>query len=296
MGYRQVVITKAKKIRNEKNQLLIEKDGSPTIKIPLEDINFILIEDSYTSITTNFLAKLGEYGICLLATDEHHEPVSIMYPFNYHFKQLENLEFQLNMKQELKEDLVKQIIEAKIKNEILVLEKNLTDIPNIDKLYTYIKEVEPGDKTNREGLAAKVYFRALFGSDFIRFYDDGINKALNYAYTIVKSAIVRALAVFGLNTYLGLNHKSKVNNFNLAYDLIEPYRAIIDDYVYLKKETFQNELTLDNRKYLINILNIPILMDNKKYTIIYSIDLIIKSYINILKKGEGELLVPKLIV
>lgn len=63
-----------------------------------------------------------------------------------------------------------------------------------------------------------MYFRSLFGSDFIRFYDDNVNAALNYGYTIIASAIIRNLAVYGLNTYLGIHHSSKINNFNLAYD------------------------------------------------------------------------------
>lgn len=33
-------------------------------------------------------------------------------------------------------------------------------------LKQYIEEIELGDKTNREGHAAKVYFNALFGMDF----------------------------------------------------------------------------------------------------------------------------------
>ena len=165
----------------------------------------------------------------------------------------------------------------------------------IDKLSQYVKEIKLGDETNREGLAAKMYFKSLFGSEFIRFYDDTINAALNYAYQIVKSSIIRTLSIYGLNSYLGVNHKSKVNNFNLVYDLIEPYRAIVDLYVYKIKDNLTLPLSFEIRKELINILNIPVISNNMKCTLEYSIEVLIKSYIKTISTGEINLIFPRII-
>ena len=162
-------------------------------------------------------------------------------------------------------------------------------------LSKYVKEVTIGDETNREGLAAKIYFRSLFGSEFIRFYDDPINAALNYAYQIVKSSIIRTLSIYGLNSYLGINHKSKVNNFNLVYDLIEPFRAIVDLYVYKIKDNLTLPLSFDVRKDLVNILNISVTSNNKKCTLEYSIELLVISYIKALSTGEVSLTFPRVI-
>ena len=57
---------------------------------------------------------------------------------------------------------------------------NLAKINNKDfdvekKLYEFVDSVEIGDKTNREGLAAKMYFKELFGHDFVRFEEDVVN-------------------------------------------------------------------------------------------------------------------------
>ncbi len=294
MGYRQVVIKRCEKLNLEDRQLIINKDDN-SYKVPLEDINFVLIEDNRTVITSKILAAFGEEGICLIVCDDKFEPVSIMYPYNYHFKQLENIEKQLSLDDNSKKIIWKEIIEAKIKNEIAVLCQTSKEEKVIDKLSQYVKEVSPGDETNREGLSAKMYFKSLFGSEFIRFYDDAINAGLNYAYQIVKSSIIRTLSIYGLNSYLGVNHKSKVNNFNLVYDLIEPYRAIVDLYIYKIKDNLTLPLSFEIRKELINILNIPVISNNKKCTLEYSVEVLIKSYVKTISKGEVNLIFPKVI-
>lgn len=294
MGYRQVIIKRSEKLHLQDNNLIITKDAKES-KVPLEDINFILIEDNTTTVTTKLLSEIGKYGICFIVCDDKYEPSSIMYPYNYHFKQLENIEFQLQLTDDAKKEIWKEIIKAKLKNEVAVLCRTSNDEKVIDKISQYIEEVTPGDETNREGLAAKMYFRSLFGSQFIRFYNDAINAALNYSYQIIKSSIIRTLSVYGLISYLGINHKSKVNNFNLVYDLIEPYRSIADLYVYNMQEEIEFPLSFDVRKKLINVLNIPVLSNGRKCTLEYSIENLIRSYIKSLSTGEIILFTPQII-
>lgn len=294
MGYRQVVIKKSEKLHFKDNQLIVEKEGISS-KIPLEDINYVLIEDSTTILTSRLLAELGKNAISLIICDERYEPTSIMYPYNYHYKQLDVFEKQLQVPNEVKIELWNQIIKRKIENSIRVLEMTSKEEFPISKLNQYINEVIDGDSANREGLAAKIYFRSLFGSDFIRFYDDAINAALNYGYTIFASAIIRNIAISGLNTYLGIHHSSKINNFNLAYDFLEPYRGIIDKFVYDNKNNIQYPLSFDFRKKLINLLNTEVEHNKKKYTVEYSINLLIRSYIKSFTTGEITLDLPLII-
>ena len=294
MGYRQVIIKKSEKLHFKDNQLIIEKDNNST-KVPLEDINYVLIEDSTTILTTRLLAEFGKNAISLIVCDEKFEPTSIMYPYNYHFKQLDVFSHQLEIDENIKNEFWNQIVQRKIENSIRVLEMTSKEEFPISKLNEYINEVIDGDIKNREGLAAKIYFRSIFGSDFIRFYDDKINAALNYGYTIIASAIIRNLAVYGLNTYLGIHHNSKINNFNLAYDFLEPYRAVVDKFIYDNKDDIVFPLSFDFRKKLIDLLNKEVLHQNKKYTIEYSISLLIKSYIKSFSTGEIKLDLPTII-
>ena len=294
MGYRQVIIKKSEKINFKDNQLVITKDSIQS-KVPLEDINFVLIEDSTTIITTRLLAEFGKNAISLIVCDEKYEPTSIMYPYNYHFKQLNVFNNQIQTPEIIKNELWNLIVKRKIENSIKVLEMTSKEEYPISILTSYLDEVIDGDIKNREGLAAKLYFRSLFGNKFIRFYDDAVNSALNYGYTIITSSIIRNLAVYGLNTYLGLHHNSKINNFNLAYDLIEPYRCIVDKFVYDNQSQITYPLTFEFRKKLINLLNKEVLHNNKRYTIEYSIGLLIKSYIKTISTGELLLDLPTII-
>jgi len=294
VGYRQVIIKKSEKLHFKDNQLIIEKEDNKT-KVPLEDINYILIEDSSIIITTRLLAELGKNAISLIVCDEKFDPTAIMYPYNYHFKQLDVFTHQLEIDDDIKNEFWNQIVKRKIENSIRVLEMTSKEEFPISKLNEYISEVVDGDVKNREGLAAKMYFRSIFGSDFIRFFDDNINAALNYGYTILASAIIRNLAVFGLNTYLGIHHNSKINNFNLAYDFLEPYRSVVDKFVYDNKDDIVLPLSFEFRKKLISLLNKEVLHQNKKYTIEYSVSLLIKSYIKSFSTGEIKLDLPTII-
>ena len=294
MGYRQVIIKKSDKMKMKDNNLVIINNDKER-KIPLEDINFIVLEDNKTTITARLLSELSKYYISLIVCDEKYEPTSILFAYNNHYKQLESFMIQLKLNDELKNKLWKSIVRKKIENEIITLEMTTQDERTICKLKEFSNDITDGDTTNREGLAAKMYFRSLFGSEFIRFYDDSINSALNYGYTIIKSCILRTLTKFGLNSFLGIHHRSITNNFNLAYDLIEPYRAIIDYYIYNNQDDISYPLSFEVRKNLIDLLNKEVIVNNMYCTIEYSIELLVKSYIKSMEENINCLVFPNII-
>ena len=139
-----------------------------------------------------------------------------------------------------------------------------------DQLYGYISEIEFGDATNREGHAAKVYFNALFGMDFTRSAENVTNVALNYGYSLLLSAFNRCVVANGYITQLGLFHDNVFNQFNLACDLMEPFRPFVDlkvkrmAFPFFEKEEkhemislLKEEVTIANRnEYLTNAIRI----------------------------------------
>ena len=122
-----------------------------------------------------------------------------------------------------------KIIKNKIINQALMLNKIKSK--KYDLVLSYVEEVKLGDKTNREGHSAKVYFNELFGKDFVRNNSDEINAALNYGYAILLSTINKEVVSNGYLTQLGIHHKNEFNQFNLSCDLMEPVRVIIDNFV-----------------------------------------------------------------
>ena len=92
--------------------------------------------------------------------------------------------------------------------------------------------VKSGDPDNVEARAARAYWGALW-SDFRRQDEEDLRNAmLNYGYAVLRAVVARALVAAGLLPCLGLHHASDQNPFNLADDLIEPYRPLADRLVF----------------------------------------------------------------
>ena len=98
----------------------------------------------------------------------------------------------------------------------------------IDPIEKMCKEVLHVDKSNREAAAARKNFYALFGTDFRRMTDDVTKAALNYGYSIIRSSVCKTLVAYGYNCVLGIHHINEQNAYNLANDMMEPFRPLVD--------------------------------------------------------------------
>lgn len=197
----------------------------------------------------------------------------------------------------MKELLHAEIVRAKINSQISILKKNSRKEEIIARLIEYISEIETADATNREGLAAKAYFRELFGPNFIRFDEDIINAGLNYGYTVFR-ALISAIAVSkGLLLNLGIYHKGMTNSANLSDDIIEVFRPIVDDYVFNHLMGFGEELlTKEYRENLIKLVDIKIQFGGQYQTVSNTISMYIDSIMNCFEKNDiHEFKAPSLV-
>ena len=141
-------------------------------------------------------------------------------------------------------------------------------------LYGYISEVQFADTTNREGHAAKVYFNALFGLDFTRTEDNSTNAALNYGYSLLLSAFNRCITSNGYMTQIGLFHDNMFNPFNLASDLMEPFRPIVDRKV---KEMSPTKFEHDEKMEVVSILQNEVVINGRSEFVNNAIKIYCKS-------------------
>lgn len=289
MGFRQVYIKTANELRLKNNNLLIIKKDE-NIELPLEDISTIFLEDPYTIITSMLLTELSEYSISMIICNKTFMPSTHILPYNKHYLQSKNISLQINATTIFNNNLWKQIIYKKIENQLKVVQFTSCEEITILKLNSYLKTIKVADKDNREAIAAKIFFTSLYGEEFIRFGTSSITSALNYGYSILHGAIVRNLTSIGLNTCFGIWHDSNLNAYNLASDLIEPFRPIIDYYVYWNKDSIYNPLDKNIRLDLINILNNYMLFEGKECTIEYCINKCCSSYLNALQHNDFTLL------
>lgn len=287
MGFRQVYISKAFKLSCADNQLVVyrDKDRDP-ISFPIEDLDIVFLEDPNTVITSRLLTSLASKGVAFLACGPDYLPSSISIPFNGYYKQPEILRLQLALLPSKKSKVWDTIIKAKISNQLSVLQETTQDDAACDLLKKFMLNIKFGDAQNMEGVAAKTYFRSLFGSTFIRFGDTPVSSALNYGYSILTGVLIRSCAFNGLNGSLGIWHNNAQNANNLACDLVEPFRPVVDFYIFNHLSELTLPLTKEFKTGLINLVNSFVKVGNKKYQVSYAAGMLVDDYIEYLKTGD----------
>lgn len=280
MSFRTIVISKESRI-SYKNRFLVVKQNLEEKLIHLTEIDTIIVDSISVSISAYLLKELADNKINIVFCDEKHNPFGELIPFYSRHNSSKKLKFQIEWTSKQKNELWTKIVKNKITNQMLLLEKIKND--NYTLLLHYIEEIKIGDKTNREGHAAKVYFNCLFGKKFSRDMDNSINAALNYGYAILLSTINKEIINNGYLTQLGIHHKNEFNEFNLTCDLMEPFRIIIDNFVYFNQlRKFDKDYKMD----LVNLFNQTYKYQNKKYTLKDIIKMYTKNIFNVLENNS----------
>lgn len=290
MSWRSIIISKPSKLSLKNNQLLIVQEES--LSLPIEDLAFILIEAREVNITVPLLSALAENGVTLLTCDNEFLPVGQWLPFAKYHRQYKILKLQINISASLKKQLHKKIIKTKISNQAQVL-KLCNEFEGAKLLESFKNQVKSGDKDYIEAKAAAKYFQYLFGKNFYRREANAINAHLNYGYIIMRSAIARVLVKSGYTPALGIFHSNEFNAFNLADDLMEVYRPLVDLHTYKKllNSGLNNELSTQNKQELVALLHNQIELNHKKYTLLSAMDKSIASLQAALINKDANLLI-----
>ena len=291
MGYLNFFIGKSRHLSVDKNRLKIIDEHGEAFLYPLEDINSILIDSRELQLSSYLLSELASHGIVLYICDEKHLPCGFLLPNNTYFKQLKILGLQLAIAKPLKKRLWQSIIVQKITNQAKCLDiikcgygsKNLLNL---------IPQIKSGDTGNIEAVAAKRYFGFLFGDGFTRDSNAFENSALNYGYAILRGAIARTINAYGFIGSLGLNHHSILNAFNLADDLIEPFRPLVD--LFISGMAYGEELTPAHKKQLQGLLGMSIISGGEIYSVSYAVERLVMSLAKSMEEEKNCLLLPDL--
>jgi CRISPR-associated protein Cas1 len=240
-------------LRLARNALEVMDGEAKLGRLPLGDINAVIVHAYRATLSTDLAAALARENIPLVLCDDKHMPSSIVWPFTGHFEQADRIATQAMAKPALIRRLWRQIIRAKIREQANTLRG--PDPIGADALIKLIALVKPGDPDNIEARAARFYWSRLLGDDFVRNPDGGgPNGVLNYGYIVVRSAMARAVAAAGLAPALGIFHTSKRNPFRLVDDLMEPFRPLVDRVVYANRGIWGDVVTPDAKKALAAIV------------------------------------------
>lgn len=269
MAFRTLEITKESEIHMRNGQMhIIQEEGE--IVIPLEDLSVVTCLGANIRISTMGMIQLANHGVVLQCIDEHYIPQALVIPCESNARQSKIMHHQITMPEERVNELWKQIVQAKIKNQAGAL--TILGLKGAAEIGKYSLEVKSGDADNREAVAAKEYFE-MFHPGLNRRNDDPINSGLNYGYAVLRSAIIRSAMASGFLIGWGIHHHNQLNAYNLADDLIEPFRPMVDIVAH-EIVTSSKWLTKEQRYQLANVLHNMCMMNGKKMTVLAAIDMV----------------------
>lgn len=278
----------------DKQMVITFKDNKDTVTRPIEDVGFVVIENPMVSITVPLLNELADNNVAVIFCDKKMMPKTMLMTLDGNTTQQESYKYQLNASLPMKKNVWKQLVECKIKNQSLLLNKVGKDGGVLKPYYLNVKS---GDSDNREGAAAREYWRLLFDDGFKR-EREGLppNGMLNYGYTILRAAVTRALIGSGLYPAFGVFHRNRYNAFPLADDIMEPYRPFVDEIVYhLYYDGAINELDSQTKGRLLRVLFSDVKMGKVTRPLENALSLTTASLLKMYKGESDKLSLPMLV-
>jgi len=292
MAWRGVHLSRVARLRMEHRNLVIDfMDGKAVTRLPLEDIAYLILDTPEISLTGALMSRMSQCAVMVLGCDERHMPAWTSLPWGLHHRQAETSLVQLESSLPLKKRLWQRIVSLKIAGQAACLER--LQRPGANVLHALARSVQSGDTGNVESRAAVIHFQSLMPQDgFIRHADDLPNALLNYGYSLCRSGLARFLCAHGFIPSLGLHHCSMANPFNLADDLIEPYRPFVDEVavLLLGSRAASEPFTLDDRRALALLLEKPVSFAGEEVTLFATFALVVQSLRRALDQKDPELL------
>ena len=255
-------------------------------RMPYEKI--ILSGNGYVS--TEALAMLSENNRNVILLDTQGNPQCVMNGVmssltatKYRMAQYDTFRIP-----EKREYLSRQIVKSKIESQIKFLKSTDNDTVelNIEKLEKHLNNLED-NILHSEAVTSRFYFGAfskLIDERFeftarnspitVKKYGatDIINALLNYGYSVLAGEITKFIHGVGLDPYYGFYHKNHTSFQSLVYDMMEPFRWLVE-YAVWRISDAKSANRISKKQY----------SRTKQGTIVLEYDLI-KSFLELLER------------
>lgn len=237
----------------KRGQLICKDDLNGDRSLPLEDIAAIVITSFSATLHSSLILEAAKKGVALILC-ERFEPVSLMLPVNRSSDTLLT-KATLALDKRKRATFWKKTLHAKCKNQLAFASSLSPEHPSLRNLSINAE----GDRKNKEATCGRHYWQVyrdcVSDSEFRRQpKGDGLNSLLNYGYAVLLSIMLQKLLAVGLDPTFGIHHEIRERSAPLAYDMMEPFRPLVDARVYrwVTEETgFQNyEFTTAFRRYV----------------------------------------------
>jgi len=182
-------------------------------------------------ISTEALSILSEHNRNIILLDTYGKPITFC---NGMMDSLTGTNYRMGQYDTFRDESKRQYLMTR-----LISAKKESQLKLLKKIGSSVRLL-----SEKESIASKTYFvefakaipeRYGFASrnqGFIRISKnhatDVINALLNYGYSVLASEISKYVCGIGLDPYFGFMHKSHTGFQPLVYDLIEPFRWLVD--------------------------------------------------------------------
>lgn len=290
--HRILLIENPARLSIELGRLRIQRDREKEIFTLPADIAVLLLHHHTVEITAQVLRALVDSRAIVIVTDEKHQPSGCLTPMFGLSQSSLRLHQQMVLSRDARGRLWQAVVRARIKTEALNLRHfRLNGALRLERL---AKEVELGDRSHAEGQAAKHYWRCFFSSNFKRTKqgaEDTLNASLNYGYAVLRSLVAREQAVASLTPMLGIGHASRENPFNLADDMMEPYRYIVERHVRRHHDKL-TDFDTEARMQILGFIKATVKLGDITFRLPAAIRETVSSYCRVLESGKGSLALP----
>jgi len=236
------------KLLKEQKKLVVEKDDKVLLEIPEFKIDRVLLFGNI-QITTQAIKFLLESGIETAFFNIYGKLIGRLSPIESKNVLLRISQYEASKDENFKLQIAKTIVEGKIKNSKVMLQRYQRNHPDevdftepLKNLDSCLDELPNKTKVSTvvglEGRASAIYFEA-FGKMFrkdIQFTirtrrppQDPVNSLLSLGYTLITNEMFSLTSAIGFDPYIGFLHGVDYGRPSLALDLIEEFRhAIVD--------------------------------------------------------------------
>lgn len=238
----------------------IALNGELAGQVAIDDMAGLVIRGHGATLSANICTRLAEANIPVVICSGSQAPAAVIWPVSGHHAQGLRMQAQAVASKPRLKQLWSQIVKAKIMAQVQVLE---AVGGNFEDLIAMASRIRSGDPENLEAQAARRYWPRLMGEDFRRDQAaEGANAALNYGYTVLRSAAARSILSAGLHPSLSINHQSQGDALRLADDLMEPFRPWVDRIVHHAVSAGEKTTTLvidsDLKARLVGVLSLDL--------------------------------------
>lgn len=268
MGWQILTISQPARLTLKHKQcVLFLTEKQEEVVVSLDNLSAVILESPAVTLTSALLQEFSTQQIVIFTCNASHLPNGILLPYMPYFAFSKMAHKQITWSEPFKKRLWQKIIKAKILNQAHVLRQQYKT-ETAEKLTFMANDIQTGDEKNVEGKAAALYWRTLFGQSFSRGHETFINSALNYGYAILRGVVARTLAGNGFIHCFGVHHCNQLNAFNLADDLMEPLRPLVDAQVLQMELRQKAELLPEQKRQLLALLVSEFSFDGQKRSLL----------------------------